>query len=85
MSIDLLGNVMGIIWMFFLLTAYYRIQNEKIKPKDIKFITLNLLWAFSMLISLSINFNLGSFILECIFTLIGLKALYDYYMNKKKK
>lgn len=85
MNIELIGNIIGMIGMTFLLSAYYMVQNEKVKPKDLSFIVTNLIWAFLMLISLSIHFNLGSFVLECIFLLIGLKALYWYYKDKKEK
>ena len=75
--IEFIGNITWIIWMILLLTGYYLIQNEKVKPKDYSFIIINLIGSLFMIISLSIHFNLGSFILEIIFFSIGIKALYD--------
>jgi len=43
MNIELIGNIIGIIGMTFLLSAYYMVQNEKVKPKDLSFIITNLI------------------------------------------
>jgi hypothetical protein len=76
-DINMIGNIIWIIWMLNLLTSYYKIQNKLIEPDSYQFILLNLIWATCMLISLSIHFNLAWFILESIFIWIWAKALYN--------
>lgn len=83
MTIELFWNVIWIIWMFLIVLAYFLTQTEKIKPSQLIFTHINLTWSVFLLISLIIDFNLASFVLEIVWISISLYWYFKYFRNKK--
>jgi hypothetical protein len=69
--------------MFLIVLAYFLTQTEKIKPTELIFTHINLTGSVFLLISLLIDFNLASFILEIVWISISLYGYYKYFKNKK--
>lgn len=81
-NIDLFANIVWIIGMCFILVGYFLIQTDRIKANTLKFITINFIGSLLLLYSLTVHFNLASFVLECIYISISLYWYYRYFTSK---
>lgn len=79
MNIELFWNIIWIIWMILIVVAYWLTQTEKIKPSDLMFTHINISWSICLVISLLIDFNLASFILEIVWISISLYGYFRYF------
>lgn len=71
-------DAIGLSGTFLVVLAFFLIQLDKIDPKAMHYNVLNLVGAILLLISLCVNFNLASFIIELFWiaaSLIGLVKL----------
>ena len=83
-NLSLFGDVIGTIGMLFVCYAYYVNVTGKATFESIQYLSYNLFGATLLLISLCINFNLGSFIIEIFWIVISIKGLILYYRKEKK-
>lgn len=78
----LFGHVIGLIGMALICLAFWFVTSEKYGPKDNTYLWTNLSGAVLLIISLLINFNLGSFLIEIFWIAISGKALWDNHVAK---
>jgi predicted membrane protein len=76
------GHVIGMIGMLFICMAFWLVTTERQSATDTKYLLINLSGAIMLIISLLINFNLGSFMIEVFWIYISLSALYKKYIKK---
>ena len=84
MSISLFADIIGMIGTASIVAAFFLIQFEKISPKGLLYNWLNLVGAVLLLISLCINFNLASFVIEIFWIGASLVGIYKYYERKRQ-
>ena len=75
---SLFADLIGMLGTCLVVLAFFAIQLEKISPKGPLYNLLNLSGATLLLISLTINFNLASFVIELFWigaSLVGLIKL----------
>ena len=75
---DLLGN----IGVFLIVAMYLALHTDRIASDSVTFSLLNALGAVLILISLSVNFNLSSVIIEFFWLGISLYGLYKSLLRK---
>jgi predicted tellurium resistance membrane protein TerC len=81
-------DIVGIIGVSLVVFAYFLIQTEKVTVKEAKYSLLNMIGSSLIIVSLFVNFNLPSLIIESFWVLISLIGIIRYYrksMNSKKK
>ncbi|QDP01607.1 CBU_0592 family membrane protein [Thalassotalea sp. PS06] len=83
MSISLIADIIGMLGTASVVLAFFLIQLEKINPKGLKYNLLNLVGAILLLISLSINFNLASFVIEIFWIMASLVGIYKYHQRQR--
>jgi hypothetical protein len=74
-EIHIFGHIIGLIGMACIVVAYYLLERGRINHQDSKYYILNLIGALLLEISLIINFNLGSFIIEIFWVAISVNGL----------
>ncbi|MFZ0255462.1 MAG: hypothetical protein WAN46_07430 [Gammaproteobacteria bacterium] len=75
---SLFADLIGMLGTCLVVLAFFAIQLEKISPKGLMYNLMNLSGATLLLISLTINFNLASFVIELFWigaSLVGLIKL----------
>jgi hypothetical protein len=77
-------DLMGIIGVLIIITAYFLLQIGKLYTENILFSILNIIGSTLILYSLYFNWNLASVVIECFWILISLIGVYKYF-NKKNK
>ena len=82
MSIELFGNIIGMLGTSMVVGTYVLLQTNKLDAKGLAFNIWNLLGAVLLLISLCIHFNLASFVIEIFWIAASLVGLYNYYKSK---
>jgi hypothetical protein len=80
-SLENIGHIVGVIGMVCVVFAYFSIERNWFNNKDIKFYVINLIGGILLLISLLINFNLGSFIIEIFWITISMMGIIRHYKN----
>ncbi len=68
---DLIGNI-GVLLM---VIAYLLLQLEKISSTAVSYLSLNIIGAVLVIISLMLRFNLSAFLMEVFWLLISLYGL----------
>ena len=75
------GHTIGLFGMACIVLAYYLIETGGMNRDDIKYYWLNLSGACLLVLSLLINFNLGSFVIEIFWIAISILGMIR--LNKK--
>ncbi len=75
----IIADIIGVIGTFLVVGAYLLLQLEKLDSKGLTFNVMNLSGAIFLLISLCINFNLASFIIELFWIAASCIGLYRYF------
>lgn len=83
MSLSLFADIIGMCGTFSIVVAYFLIQLDKMDPKGVVYNCLNLIGAILLLISLCINFNLASFVIELFWIAASIVGLVRYFQKKK--
>jgi len=83
MSISLIADIIGMFGTASIVAAFFLIQFEKLSPKGLSYNLLNLVGAILLLISLCINFNLASFVIELFWICASLVGIYKYYERRR--
>lgn len=81
-SIQNIGHAVGLIGMVCVVFAYFAVERDWFNNKDVKFYLINLIGAVLLLISLLINFNLGSFVIEIFWIMISIFGIINNYKVK---
>jgi len=81
----LFGHVVGMIGMILICLAFWFVTSERYGPKDNTYLWTNMTGAVLLTISLMINFNLGSLMIEIFWMIISGSALYKNYTGKELK
>lgn len=71
----MLWHLIGLVGMFIVVSAYWRLTDGKLKSNDKQYHLLNLTGAILLIVSLLFNFNLGSFVIEVFWIIIAVKGL----------
>ncbi|HDN26681.1 MAG TPA: hypothetical protein ENG03_06225 [Thioploca sp.] len=64
--------------------AYFAVERDWFDNKEVKFYVVNLIGAILLLISLLINFNLGSFVIEIFWIAISIMGIINNYKVKSR-
>ena len=77
---DLIGNLgVGLV-----LWCYLRVQSGHMPADSLRYSVSNGLGAMLIMVSLTIDFNLSSFIIEVVWLCISLYGVYRYTRNNEK-
>jgi len=82
LSLQNIGHVISMIGMACVVFAYLAAERDWLDNKNVKFYVINLIGAILLLISLLINFNLGSFVIEIFWIGISMMGIINYYQKK---
>lgn len=82
---NLIADIIGVSGMALVVAAFILLQLEKIEPTNLAYNVLNLVGAVFLLISLCINFNLASFIIEIFWIAASLIGLVKYFRKQEPK
>lgn len=77
-----LGDIVGIVGTILIVGTYFLLQSNKINAKSLSYNLCNLIGSVLLLISLCINFNLASFIIECFWIVASSIGLYNYFKGR---
>ena len=75
--ISLFGHWIGFIGMLCVVLAFYKAVTGSWDSQSLRYNLVNLAGAICLIISLSIHFNLGSFVIEIFWIMISLKGIYN--------
>ena len=75
-------DVVGIGGVAIILVVYYLLQVERMRSDDLVYSVTNLLGALMIVVSLTYQFNLASFIIEIFWIAISLIGIVRYYRKK---
>lgn len=78
------ADIIGMIGTALVVGAFFMIQLEKLDPKGLQYNLMNLTGATCLLISLCINFNLASFVIELFWISASLVGLYKLRQRKRE-
>lgn len=76
------ADIIGMMGTILVVLAFFLIQMDKIDPKSLHYNMLNLIGAILLLISLCINFNLASFVIEIFWIIASIVGLINYFKKK---
>ena len=77
-------DIIGLIGAALIIVAYLLLQTNKLKLTTLVYSLLNAIGAGLIIISLVINWNLASFIIEVFWLLISIFGLIKYFTGRKK-
>ena len=75
--ISLLGHLIDFAGMLCVVLAFYKTVHGTWASQSLRYNLVNLAGAICLIISLSIHFNLGSFVIEIFWIMISLKGIYN--------
>ena len=81
-SLQNIGHTIGLVGMTCVVFAYLAVERDWLDNKNVNFYIINLIGAILLLISLLINFNLGSFVIEIFWITISIMGIINYYKVK---
>ena len=77
---DFIGNI-GVV---FVLGTYLLLQLDRMSPRSLAYSALNGLGAILILVSLLVDFNMSSFIIEVAWLSISVMGIYMYLRRNKQ-
>lgn len=75
-------NIVGLIGVGLILMAYLLLQIEKLKSEDLTYSLLNLAGAACILISLTFEWNLPSFVVETFWLGISVYGIVKFFRKR---
>ena len=78
-SLQNIGHAISLLGMVCVVFAYLAVERDWLNNKDVKFYVINLTGGILLLISLLINFNLGSFVIEIFWITISMMGIINHY------
>jgi hypothetical protein len=79
-----LADIIGMLGTANIVGAYMLLQFNRIDAKGLAFNCINLCGAILLLISLLVNFNLASFVIEVFWIAASLVGLVRYYQRRRQ-
>jgi len=73
------ADIIGMIGTLLIVAVYLLMQLNKMDVKGVAFNLINLIGAMLLFISLCVNFNLASMVIEVFWIAASLIGLYNYY------
>lgn len=80
---SLFADVIGMLGTMLVVGAFFLLQLDRVNPKGLVYNLTNLTGAILLLISLCINFNLASFVIELFWIGASLVGIYKYIQRRK--
>ena len=77
-----LYDIAGVLGAAIVIVAYFATQQRWMSSDDWRFPAANLIAAVLITISLSVNWNLASFIIEVFWFLISVYGLVQYFLRR---
>ena len=72
-----LFDAIGMLGVFMILAVYSLVQLDKMDVKGLFYSIINAVGAVFILISLTVTFNMASFVIECAWLVISLFGIYQ--------
>lgn len=82
--IPIIFDIIGMMGTLLVVGAFFLMQLGKINPKGFQYNFINLSGAILLLISLTYNFNLASFVIEVFWIVASLIGIFNYYKSNRK-
>lgn len=79
-----MADTLGVLGALCVVVAYTLLQLEKTDPRSYTYNLINLAGAILLFVSLLINFNLGSFIIEIVWIVISVYGLYQTHRKNNE-
>jgi hypothetical protein len=76
-------DIIGLTGVTIILVTYLLLQLEKMAPTSLGYSLLNILGSALIMVSLSINWNLASAVIEAFWIMISLIGVYKYFEKRK--
>ena len=76
-------DIIGLTGVAIILVTYLLLQIEKITSTSLGYSLLNILGSALIMVSLSINWNLASAVIEAFWIMISLIGVYKYFKKRK--
>lgn len=81
---ELFADIIGMSGTSLVVGAFFLLQLNKVSAKGLQYNLMNLIGALCLLISLCINFNLASFVIEIFWIVASLIGLYNLWQARRK-
>ena len=81
----LISDIVGMVGTGLVVLAYYLLQLEKVASTSLTYNLMNLFGAVFLLISLTVTFNLASFVIELFWIGASLIGLYKIFKHRNGK
>lgn len=78
-----LADAVGMTGTILVVLAYFLLQLERIEASSLGYNALNLVGAVLLLISLLVNFNLASFVIEIFWIAASVIGLWRWFQRRK--
>jgi hypothetical protein len=76
-------DTIGMVGVFMILAVYSLVQLEKMDVKGLYYSVVNALGAVFILISLTVTFNMASFVIEIAWLMISLFGIFQAFKREK--
>lgn len=83
--LDILLNIIGLVGVILVLVVYYFLQAEKMSSEGVSYSLLNLAGAALIMVSLFVDFNLPSAVIQVCWMAISLYGLLKALRKKQEK
>ena len=78
-----LFDAIGMVGVFMILAVYSLVQLDKMDVKGLFYSVVNAVGAVFILISLTVTFNMASFVIEIAWLMISLFGIFQAFKRKK--
>lgn len=79
---DSVINLVGVVSLLLVFVAYGLMQARKIAPTDMSYLLMNLLGSTGLMATLTVDWNLGGFIINAFWMAISLYGLFKHVAIK---
>ncbi|GDY24990.1 MULTISPECIES: CBU_0592 family membrane protein [unclassified Agarivorans] len=79
---SIFADIVGLLGTALVVGAFFLLQLERLSPKQLTYNLMNLSGAILLLISLCINFNLASFIIELFWIGASVVGIVKYFKRE---
>lgn len=81
---SLILNSIGIIGVAIILVTYFLLQTDRIAARELRYSVLNAIGSSCILLSLIVDFNLPSFVIEVAWVLISLMGIVRWWRENQE-
>jgi len=79
----LILNTIGMIGVAIILVTYFLLQTDRIQARELRYSILNAVGSGCILLSLTVDFNLPSFIIEISWVFISLMGIFRWWRESR--